>query len=287
MPKQGLQMTEGTITRWLVPVGGHATAGEPLFEMETDKLTITINSDFTGILLKVLAQEGDVVPITAPIAYIGENGEVLPDTQSLSATKEVSPPVLPELPKPAATTEPLKQTVRNIAVPQTRGRIFATPRAKTRAGERGIELDLVVGSGPDGLVTERDVIAYVPPVLNVSHYEKLWVNTDFSASAALIARSDTLDARKFISRALNAALRLFPDLASAFGDNPTVDVAVGVDGFEPSQSGAAASLAAAICGDGKAAFMLFYSDPALRGDAVKLLDILKIMCASPELALCI
>ena len=67
MPKQGLMMEEGTITSWLKKEGEAVTAGEPLFEMETDKLTITMDAEASGTLLKILHPEGDVVPITRPI----------------------------------------------------------------------------------------------------------------------------------------------------------------------------------------------------------------------------
>lgn len=75
MPKQGLQMTEGMITAWLKQEGDRVTEGEPLFEMETDKLAITINSTATGTLLKILHPADDVVPITETIAVVGEPGE--------------------------------------------------------------------------------------------------------------------------------------------------------------------------------------------------------------------
>ena len=75
MPKQGLQMTEGTIIKWLVPEGGKCVEGEPLFEMETDKLTITMDAPASGTLLKIVKGEGEVVPITELIAVIGEPGE--------------------------------------------------------------------------------------------------------------------------------------------------------------------------------------------------------------------
>ena len=75
MPKQGLQMTEGLITKWLKNVGDTVKEGEPLFEMETDKLTITIDSSFTGTLLKIIRGEGEEVPITEPIALIGNPGD--------------------------------------------------------------------------------------------------------------------------------------------------------------------------------------------------------------------
>ena len=61
MPKQGLQMTEGTIIKWLKKEGETVNEGEPLFEMETDKLTITIDSTATGTLLKIVHGEGAVL----------------------------------------------------------------------------------------------------------------------------------------------------------------------------------------------------------------------------------
>ncbi|MCL2060968.1 MAG: dihydrolipoyl dehydrogenase, partial [Oscillospiraceae bacterium] len=75
MPKQGLQMTEGLITAWLAGEGDAVRAGEPLFEMETDKLVITIDSPASGTLLKIVAPEGASVPITEIIAVVGEPGE--------------------------------------------------------------------------------------------------------------------------------------------------------------------------------------------------------------------
>lgn len=79
MPKQGLQMTSGIITDWLKEEGDHVSLGEPLFEIETDKLTITIDASASGTLLKILHPAGDEVPITETIAYVGEPGEPLPD----------------------------------------------------------------------------------------------------------------------------------------------------------------------------------------------------------------
>ena len=75
MPKQGLMMESGTITKWLVKEGEQTTEGTPLFEMETDKLTITMDSTATGTMLKILHGEGAEVPITQPIAIVGEPGE--------------------------------------------------------------------------------------------------------------------------------------------------------------------------------------------------------------------
>ncbi|KZL89206.1 dihydrolipoyl dehydrogenase [Clostridium magnum] len=95
MPKQGLQMTEGTITRWIIAEGGKVEVDQPLFEMETDKLTIEITAPASGILLKIVREEGDVVPITETIAVIGEPGEdysSLLDTATLAAVTQASEP---------------------------------------------------------------------------------------------------------------------------------------------------------------------------------------------------
>ena len=79
MPKQGLQMTEGMITRWLIAEGENVEVGQPLFEMETDKLTIQIEANVSGTLLKIIKDAGEVVPITEIIAIIGEQGEDISD----------------------------------------------------------------------------------------------------------------------------------------------------------------------------------------------------------------
>ena len=155
MPKQGLMMEEGTITSWLKKEGEAVTAGEPLFEMETDKLTITMDAEASGTLLKILHPEGDVVPITQPIAVLGEPGE---DVSALvggdaapaqaAAPAEAAPAPAAEAPAPAVERAPGEQ-------------VFSSPRARLRAEENGVNIAAVPGSGPDGLVIERDVNAYM------------------------------------------------------------------------------------------------------------------------------
>ena len=71
MPKQGLQMTEGTIIKWLVPEGGKCVEGEPLFEMETDKLTITMDAPASGTLLKICLLYTSFIRFTLPCVCIG------------------------------------------------------------------------------------------------------------------------------------------------------------------------------------------------------------------------
>ena len=155
MPKQGLMMEEGTLTQWLKKEGETVTAGEPLFEMETDKLTITMDAEASGTLLKIIHPEGDVVPITQPIAILGEPGE---DISALLGG-EAAPAVeaAEAAPSPAAETPPAVPTVERASGE----RIFSTPRARLRAEENGLDVAAVPGTGPDGLVIERDVNAYL------------------------------------------------------------------------------------------------------------------------------
>ncbi len=155
MPKQGLQMTEGYIAQWLKAEGDMVKLGEPLFEMETDKLTITIDSTAEGKLLKIVHPEGDTVPITEVIAYIGEEGEEIEDIQAPSPPADVSVKEV-ELPKESRLVS------ESIAASVQADGKYATPRAKMRAQEHGIPIDSVNATGPDNLIIERDVLAYKP-----------------------------------------------------------------------------------------------------------------------------
>ena len=156
MPKQGLLMEEGTITKWLVKEGEQTTEGTPLFEMETDKLTITMDSTATGTVLKILHPEGDTVPITQPIAIVGQPGEDI--SGLLGSAPAAAPQAAEETPAPA-TAAPAAPAP---AVERAPGeRVFSSPRARLRAEENGVDIAAVPGSGPDGLVVERDVQNYI------------------------------------------------------------------------------------------------------------------------------
>ena len=158
MPKQGLLMEEGTITKWLAKEGEQTTEGAPLFEMETDKLTITMDSTATGTVLKILHPEGDTVPITQPIAIVGQPGE---DISGLLGDAPAATPRAAEKPR-ASAAEAAPAAARVPAVEHAPGeRVFSSPRARLRAEENGVDIAAVPGSGPDGLVVERDVQNYI------------------------------------------------------------------------------------------------------------------------------
>jgi len=178
MPKQGLQMTEGVVTRWLKKEGETVAEGEPLFEMETDKLTITIDSSASGVLSRILRAEGDTVPVAEPIAVIGEGGDsIMPQEKPATSTvPEMAPASLGNLsqsataapaekptpssaPKPTPSSAPKSTPSSAPKPPADSTQRFATPRARMRAEERGLDWKAIIGTGPDGLVIERDVCA--------------------------------------------------------------------------------------------------------------------------------
>jgi pyruvate dehydrogenase E2 component (dihydrolipoamide acetyltransferase) len=178
MPKQGLQMTEGTIVEWLVAEGDAVVEGQPLFTIETDKVTITIDALVSGVLLKITAGPGVTVPITGLIGIVGNPGEDISailaeagttageaageaalsaqDSMAAEGRREGLPPI------PANSAGRADDTAAGTAAdpaPLPGGRILVSPRAKTRAEERGIDWRNLRGSGPGGMIVERDLSA--------------------------------------------------------------------------------------------------------------------------------
>jgi len=145
MPKLGLTMKEGTIEKWLKQEGDRVEKGEPLVEIITEKLNFQYESPASGILRKILYPAGKVVSVTTPIAIIAEEGEALPEIEAgkpAAASQEVAAPA-------AAAQGERKQPGE---------RIFASPVARKTAQEKGIDLSLVKGSGPEGRITQADVV---------------------------------------------------------------------------------------------------------------------------------
>ena len=143
MPKLGLTMTEGTIEKWLKQEGDRVEKGEPLVEIITEKINFQYESPASGILRKILHHEGEVVPVTTPIAIIAEEGEALPEFE------EIKPEVPMEVPMPAAVQMEMKEAPK---------RIFVSPIAKKMAQEKGIDLSSLKGSGPGGRIIKIDVL---------------------------------------------------------------------------------------------------------------------------------
>jgi pyruvate dehydrogenase E2 component (dihydrolipoamide acetyltransferase) len=141
-----MAMEEGKIIKWLVREGDNVEAGAPLLEIETDKVSMEIEATVSGTLLKILAHEGDTVPVIQTIGYIGQPGEEIPEEEQKTAEEPVKE-------KKIVNRQPSRIMLEKGK------KIPATPLAKTLAKQRGISLDGVVPSGYYGEVKARDIAA--------------------------------------------------------------------------------------------------------------------------------
>jgi len=146
MPKMGQTMERGKIIKWLKKDGEEVRRGDPLLEIETDKTTIEVEARESGIL-KIIAEEGEEVPIATTIAYIIKEGETIPEGKEPKKTPE------------KAEVTPVK-------------RVKASPLARKIAEEKGIDLTKVQGTGPGGRITKNDVLAYLEREAKAASAEK-------------------------------------------------------------------------------------------------------------------
>jgi pyruvate dehydrogenase E2 component (dihydrolipoamide acetyltransferase) len=168
LPRLGQGMESGTIVKWLKSEGEKVEKGEPLYELDTDKVTQEVEADASGVLLKIAIAEGEV-EVGKTIAVIGEEGEKVEAEEEPSgeAAQEVSEDEQEEG-SPARAREQerergrqasadMAEQVTEIRAPAGNGRIKASPLARRIARERGIDLSAVAGTGPDGRVVAEDV----------------------------------------------------------------------------------------------------------------------------------
>jgi len=174
LPRLGQGMESGTIVRWLKAVGDTVEKGEPLFELDTEKVTQEVEADASGVLLEILAGEGEEVPVGKPIAVIGEQGEEPPAHDEEPAEEEPEQAdgaeQSAEKPAEAPAREPERERGREAEAGEAReepapgdgngragGRVKASPLARRIARERGVDLASIQGTGPDGRVVAEDV----------------------------------------------------------------------------------------------------------------------------------
>jgi pyruvate dehydrogenase E2 component (dihydrolipoamide acetyltransferase) len=166
LPRLGQGMESGTIVRWLKQEGDAVRHGEPLYELDTDKVTQEVESELDGVLLRILVAAGEV-DVGTSIAVMGTEGEVVAEGEAQPARPDTtqSPPdvspdpaptsVAPPDPPPAVSREPVPSVTTQP--PRAEGRVKASPLARRIARERGVELAAVTGTGPDGRVLAEDV----------------------------------------------------------------------------------------------------------------------------------
>ena len=163
LPRLGQGMESGTIVRWLKAEGEAVTKGEPLYELDTDKVTQEVEAESDGVLLKIVISDGEV-DVGTTVAIIGAQGE---DVSSLlaapSGNGDAPAPVEASSPEQAASESSMTPSQAEPApaptpAPRAEGeRVKASPLARRIARERGVDLATVVGTGPEGRVIAEDV----------------------------------------------------------------------------------------------------------------------------------
>jgi len=185
-------MEEGTIVRWLKAEGEEIEKGEPLFEVQTDKVTMEVEAPASGTLAKILVSDGETVPVVQVIACILEPGEEAPEEWPIpEPVKEALIPRPAVMPAKVVATLAAKRMARERGVDLTQiegtgerdvitsediqrflekpppaviaapPRIKASPRARRLAQETGISLSEIEGSGPGGRIMEQDILDFL------------------------------------------------------------------------------------------------------------------------------
>ena len=164
MPQMGYDMQEGTVVRWHKQEGENVARGDIIAEIETDKATVEFEAFTSGVLRKIVAQEGAIVPVGELIAVITDPDESLPEgiLPTAQAPQESSPAVA-AADGPAAVAAQASEAGGQGA--SSTGEVRASPIARRLARERGIDLARVTGTGPGGRIVEEDVLGYqeAPP----------------------------------------------------------------------------------------------------------------------------
>ncbi len=154
LPRLGQGMESGTIVRWLGSEGDTVKPGDPLYELDTEKVTQEVEAETEGVLLKILVRKGEV-PVGTAVAFIGEAGEAIPAVSEAGASDPVGEEAQPA-PEPERAAE---RTAPAQARPPRPGggRVKASPLARRIARERGVDLAALVGTGPEGRIVAEDV----------------------------------------------------------------------------------------------------------------------------------
>jgi pyruvate dehydrogenase E2 component (dihydrolipoamide acetyltransferase) len=154
MPKLGFDMAEGLLVRWVKQVGETINKGDVLAEIETDKATVEVESPASGVVLSHIVDQGSIVPVNAPIAVVGAEGEKV---DAPAATPR--PEAKAEEKTSASQTQPTPAPVAQTSATAESGPVKASPLARKVAKDNGINLATVQGTGPGGRVTRKDVEA--------------------------------------------------------------------------------------------------------------------------------
>lgn len=149
LPKLDEFMEEGKIIEWYKEEGDNVESGEPLFELETEKATATVESKSSGTLLKKLASSGESILVNETVAFVGTRDEELPEVKMEKEGEKSSTEVSKTVEKEGTEKEAKKKKEKK--------KIKALPAARKMAKEKGIKLKKIDGTGPEGAITKKDI----------------------------------------------------------------------------------------------------------------------------------
>ncbi len=222
MPKLGQTVEESTIVKWHKHEGDSVKKGEILFEIETDKAVLEIESFFEGTLLKIVVAEGQTVPVSVPVGFIGQPGDPIPEVKPVAraapAASPASAPAAPGRAAPAAAKTAAgavdSAAVRSpsvAALPPQPARKIVSPRAKRLIRECVISADPIPGSGPGGRVVEKDVQAYLEA--------KRYADLKITPAAKNLARENGIDLLSLASAGIRERIAV-ADIQQAIAEKP-------------------------------------------------------------------
>ena len=149
MPKLSDTMTEGTLIKWHKKVGDRVEIGDVIAEVETDKATMEMEAFDEGVINEILVEEGGKAAVGSVLAVLGGEGSSAPAAAPAPAAKPAA--------TPAAASAPVQAAAQPAAVAASGERLKVSPLARKIAGEQGIDLATVTGSGPAGRIVKKDL----------------------------------------------------------------------------------------------------------------------------------
>lgn len=160
LPLMGEGVVEAQIGRWLKQVGDKIEEGDPIVEVETDKVTTELDAEFEGTLLKIVVQEGETAAVNQVLAVIGEPGEETNGaSQTTSPAKQASIDSMPTQLPQSVVAKAVSEETTAVSSGDYTGRI--SPVVKRMVKEHNLDLSMIEGTGKNGRITKRDVEAYL------------------------------------------------------------------------------------------------------------------------------
>jgi len=256
MPQLGETVFEGTVARWLKQPGDPVQRQEPLLDITTDKIDTEVPAPAAGFLLKILAAEGATVQVGSVIAYIGEKEEkIAGEAEGPGETEESSEEI--DRPRPSFSLSASRRAGEAASDAKPEGRAFVSPVVVRLSAEHNIDLDEVQGSGRQGRVTKKDLLAYIEaakkqppstqpaavpgvdevlqPLSNMrraiaEHMSRSvrtspHVVTIFEADMTAVVRHRAAHKEEFAQKGVNLSFTPYfvAAVAAALGENPTVN----------------------------------------------------------------